>query len=159
QGKVRQACIVLEESRRLSAEQGLRGVHLMELRKGLAEASLVVAEHATGAARTAALQQAKEACTAIRKEWQLYPGGLPHAYRVQGTYAWLQGKPTVAQKWWHWSLRAAEAWGARWDLGMTHFEMGGRLEDVAHLERAVTILTDLGATVDAANARLLLRQV
>jgi hypothetical protein len=42
---------------------------------------------------------------------------------------------------------------------MTHCEMGRRLGDEAHLEQAVTILPDLGATADAANARLLLRQV
>jgi hypothetical protein len=79
--------------------------------------------------------------------------------RAQGTYAWLQGKPARAKKWWRKSLRTAEAQGTRWDLGMTHCEMGRRLGDVAHLEQAVTILTDLGATVDADNARLLLRQV
>jgi hypothetical protein len=74
----------------------------------LAEAALVVAEHATGAARTAALQQTKEACAAVRKECTYYPYELPHAYRMQGTYAWLQGQPTNAKKWWRRSLRTAE---------------------------------------------------
>jgi hypothetical protein len=95
----------------------------------------------------------------LRKAWTYVPAGLSHAYRTQGPYTWLQGKPASAKKWWRQSLRTAEAQGTRWDLGMTHFEMGRRLGDVAHLERAVTILSDLGATVEAANARLLLRQV
>jgi tetratricopeptide (TPR) repeat protein len=157
--QMQQACAVLEESRRLSVERRVGGSQRVELCKGLADASLAVAEHATGVARTAALQQAKAACVALRKACTYFPVGLSHAYRAQGTYTWLRGRPARAKKWWGWSLRTAQARGARWDLGMTHFEIGGRLGDVAHLEQAVTILTDLGATVDAANARLLLQHV
>lgn len=145
---LQQAWSVLEASHRLSAERGLRGIHLIELRKGLAEVALVIAEQATGPARATALRQGKEACAALWKECRYYPGGTPHAYRLQGTYAWLQGKRSVARQWWHRGLRAAEVWGAEWDLGMTHFEMGRRLEDTLHLNRAVTILTGLGVALE-----------
>ena len=73
--------------------------------------------------------------------------------RLRGTYEWLRGKPAAAQKWWQRSLALAEEMGQRYDLGMTHLEMGQRLAERAHLERAEAILAEIGAEWDLARAR------
>ena len=73
--------------------------------------------------------------------------------RLQGRYEWLKGKPTVARQWWQRSLDTAEEIGLRYDLGMTHLEMGQRLGERAHLERAETIFAEIGAERDLARAR------
>jgi len=52
----------------------------------------------------------------------------------------------------------AEELGMRYELGMTHLEMGQRLEDRAHLERAEAIFAEIGAEWDLARARKLLER-
>ena len=47
----------------------------------------------------------------------------------------------------------------RYDLGLAHLEMGLRLHDRAHLERAEAILAEIGAAWDAARAREALEQL
>jgi len=66
------------------------------------------------------------------------------------------GKRAAAQRWWRRSLSSAEKQGQRYDLGLTHLEMGRRLGERAHLERAEAILGDVGAQLDLARARDLL---
>ena len=72
---------------------------------------------------------------------------------LQGRYEWLRGKPAAAQKWWRRSLALAEEMGQRYALGMTHLEMGQRLGERAHLERAEAIFAEIGAEWDLARAR------
>jgi len=45
-----------------------------------------------------------------------------------------------------------------YELGMTHLEMGQRLKDRTHLEKAETILAEIGADWDLARAGKLLEK-
>lgn len=83
---------------------------------------------------------------------------MPAAYRFQGTYEWLRGRPAAAQKWWQRSMKAAATLGARYELGMTYLEMGKRLGARADLLRAEAILTDIGARWDLAQVREFLKK-
>lgn len=49
--------------------------------------------------------------------------------------------------------------GRLYDAGITHLELGERLNDLAHLEQAETILSQIGAKLDWERARLLLDQM
>ena len=157
-GEAPQAVAVLEESHRLVAERGLKGSYLLPFRYGLAEVYLSLAEQSSDVDRPAQLKRAQQACRAAQTEGRFYSGGLSPAYRVRGTYEWLRGRPTIAQNWWHKSLRSARAVGARWELGMTHLEMGKRLQDRLHVETAVTLFSDMGAAMEAEKGRQLLQR-
>jgi len=77
---------------------------------------------------------------------------------LRGTYEWLRDKPKAARKWWQRSLDLADAMEQCYDLGLTHLEIGQRLGDRAHLERAEAILGEFGAEWELARARYLLAQ-
>ena len=47
----------------------------------------------------------------------------------------------------------------RYDLGMTYLEMGQRLKERGHLERAEAIFAEIGADWDLAKAREALTQI
>jgi hypothetical protein len=66
------------------------------------------------------------------------------------------GRPSFGEKWWQKSLKAAEEMGMRYELGMTHLEIGQRLKDRNHLEKAEGIFTEIGAEFDLQEARKLL---
>jgi len=157
QGKLQQALAVLEESAQFIAERGVRGDMATPARFGLPEAYLAATEQIEGIERTKMLKKAKRACQAALKECKMFCGGLPPAYRLRGTYEWLRSKPSTARKWWRRSLTMAEELGARYDLGMTHLEMGKRMEEYSHLEDAEAIFTEIGAKLDLAQARELLK--
>jgi hypothetical protein len=72
--------------------------------------------------------------------------------RLQSTYKWLQGKPAAAQKRWNRSLALAKELGQRYDLAITHLEMGQRLNERPHLEQAEVILAEIGAQWDLSRA-------
>ena len=78
---------------------------------------------------------------------------------LQGKYEWLMGRLSFAEEWWQKSLKAAGEMGMRYDLGMTHLEMGKRLKDRSHLEQAEKIFTEIGAEFDLAQARSALERL
>jgi hypothetical protein len=49
--------------------------------------------------------------------------------------------------------------GQRYDLGLTYLELGRRLGERAHLERAEAILSEIGAERDLAQAREVLEEM
>ena len=73
--------------------------------------------------------------------------------RLQGVYDWLAGRQASAQKHWQRSIALAEQLGMRYDLAMTHLEMGHRLNDRAHLQKAEAIFAEIGAEWDLEQAR------
>jgi hypothetical protein len=73
--------------------------------------------------------------------------------RLRGTYESLRRKPDAALKWWRRRLAVALEIGRRFDQGMAHLEIGRRLGDRAHLERAEAIFSDIGAEWDLAQTR------
>jgi tetratricopeptide (TPR) repeat protein len=154
QGNVSQALAVAQDREQLMSQRGLKSNH-----KRFAELYLSLAEHATGAEQGAAFRKAKAACQAAQKSKAPHLGGRPRACRLRATYAWLRGKPVRARKWWRRSLRSADRLGARWELGMTHLEMGRRLQQASHLQQAEVIFSDIGATLDAAEAREILESI
>ena len=157
QGEVQQALTVLEESQRIIAQQGLRGSGLGFPFTGLAEGYLLAAEQAQEREQADALRRAKRACQAILNHSKRDRESLPRAHRWQGTYEWLRGKPAAAQESWQRSVALAEESGARYDLGLTYLEIGRHMGERSHLERAAAILAELGASLDAARARQLLK--
>jgi hypothetical protein len=127
--------------------------------RGLAEAYLFAAEHEPGSETSKWLMRARQACKEALTYNRRYQPGLPEAQMLQGRYEWLRGRPKAASRWWRQALTTAEARGQRSDLGVIHLEMGRRLGDRAHLERAEAILADVGAEWDLAQAREALADV
>jgi hypothetical protein len=124
----------------------------------LAEAYLLAAEQAQGTEKNDWLKKARSACQAALKQGKANRGGLPEAMRLQGRYEWLNSRPESAQKWWQRNLALAQELEERYELGLTHLEMGQRLGERAHVEQAEKILGQVGACLDLAHARELLRK-
>jgi hypothetical protein len=51
-----------------------------------------------------------------------------------------------------------ERLGLKYDVGMIHLEKGQRLGEYAQLEKAATILAEIGAELDLAKAKELMRK-
>ena len=79
--------------------------------------------------------------------------GTVAAYRLQGAFEWLRGRPRKARAWWRKSLAMAEKLGMRYEGALTELEMGRRLDDRALLEKAAATFADIGAQFDVAQAR------
>lgn len=71
---------------------------------------------------------------------------------LQGRYEWLRGKPESARRWWNKCLAEAERMGMRYDEGMTHLEIGQRLGECEHLDKAEAIFAEIGAELDLMKA-------
>jgi glycine/D-amino acid oxidase-like deaminating enzyme len=102
-------------------------------------------------------RKAGRSCREALRLGHKYRIGLAEAMRLKGTYEWLRDKPASAQRWWQKSLGLAEEMGMRYDLGMTYLEMGQRMKDNAHLERAEAFFAELGAEWDLGQTRKLLK--
>ena len=153
EGEQERAFDVLRETRRLCAERHLQTVKATPLLNGWAEVHLLAAERAIGIERAKWIWKAGRTCREALKHGQAFQGGLPESMRLQGTYECLRGRHAAARKWWQQSLDLAEKMGQRYDVGMTQLEMGRLLGERAHLERAESIFTDLGAEWYAARAK------
>jgi hypothetical protein len=122
--------------------------------KVLAEAFLVAIEQSIGSERSRSMRDGQLACGRALKAANAYARyGVPDAMRLRGTYEWLATKPSAAQKWWARSLSLANEMGMRYQSGMTHLEMGRRLNDLEHLRQAEAIFTEIGAEWDLAQTR------
>jgi tetratricopeptide (TPR) repeat protein len=147
QGRLTEAIAIAEARARHTDAPRQKSGH-----KCLAEVYLAIAEQASGTVRDRVMKSARRACQEALKSSAFYLGDEPRAWRLYGTYAWLQGRAETAQKRWRKSLQSAERLGAQWELGMTLLDMGMRLSDADHLQRAETLLTTVCATRDAAQA-------
>lgn len=156
-GQLQPALAALEASRQLGIKHHVREPYaLATLRNGLAEAYLVMAEQSDKSEGAGRLDKAQWACRAALKQAKGFRSKAPKAMRLQGRCEWLRGNAARAKRWWQKSLAEAEAMGLRYDLGMTHLEMGERLNERAHAERAEAIFAEIGAELDLAQARELL---
>jgi len=120
-------------------------------------AYLLAAEQSDQNERENWLRKAGRSCREAIGQGKKYRIGLAEAMRLKGTYEWLRHKPASAQECWQKSLGLAEEMGMRYDLGMTHLEMGQRLKERAHLEKAETIFSEIGAEWDLGQTRKLLQ--
>lgn len=156
QGDYERALSELEICRRVAVDhQVIEPYGLCTTLLNLAEVCLFAVEQGDISKRTAWLNKAKGVCRAALKQVPKVQPKVPKAMRLQGTYEWLSGKQAVAQKWWQKSLAEAERMELQYDIGMIHLEMGQRLGERAHLEKAKAIFSEIGAELDASNtARL-----
>ena len=145
QGRWEEAVALLEARQRVVAEQDVYGDSLGRFLNGLAEVYLVAAEQAPPSSQPEWLARAKRACRDALKQSRAFRAAEPEALRLRGKYEWLRGKPSAAQRWWRRSLARAEALGHPYDLALAHLEMGRCLGQAEHLQRALALLTELGA--------------
>ena len=109
-----------------------------------------------GQAKKDRLKKARQVGKRVFKLAKIYQVCLPRAERLEGIYDWLAEKQASAQKHWNRSLTLAEEMGMHYELGMTHLEMGRRLNDHEHLQKAGAIFAEIGAEGDLAETRRLL---
>jgi len=147
QGNLEEALTWLEQSNRLIAERRLRSHQVVQPKNGLAEAYLLVALQG-GPDAPQQLRRAGRACRDALRTSRHFHDGLPEALRLTGTWLWLTGRAEAARRRWRESLNVAENLGARWDLGLTHLEVGRRTGDQDELKRGDSILAEIGATVE-----------
>ena len=79
--------------------------------------------------------------------------GLPEAMRLQGTCQWLRSRYRAAERWWRQGLSFAVRNGIGYDEAMIHLEMGCRLGEREHLERAAALFEEMGSERNLARAR------
>jgi len=163
QGKLQPALEILEASYRLSLEHK-EPHHFATLCNAMAEAYLLAAEQfpVGEPERIEWMKKAERACLSAIQRSNAFRGRRPEALRLQGRYAWLQGKAEQAQRWWQKCLSEAETLGSPYELGLTHLEIGQRLgegapQERAHIEKAESIFAEIGAELDLARARELLK--
>jgi len=158
-GEWQEAVVVLEEGGRLCHEHRVQVHNAVPVLAGLVEAYLRAAEQTEEPAKTRWLENATRASEAALKNARRFCPSLAEAMRLRGTYEWLRGNAKSAQKWWQRSIGLATQLGMRYDLGMAHLEMGLRLHDRAHLERAEAILAEIDSAWDVGRAREALEQI
>lgn len=157
QGDIQQALAILEEGGQLIKIHRLRGFPCVPVWMSLAQTYLAAAEQAKEPDREAAMRKAKRACHLALKQDKFDRASWVAACRMQGTYEWLRSKSGRAQQWWQRSIKAAEAMGAHYELGLTYLEMGKFLQDLGYLEKAASIFGELGAEFDRIQAQKLLQ--
>jgi tetratricopeptide (TPR) repeat protein len=158
QGDIEQALSTLEATHEAYLKNGSIAALTKDLCSGLAEAYLLAAEQSKRADRADWPEKAKHACRIALKQGKAYRGALPEAMTLQGRYEWLRNRLSAARRWWQRGLALAEELGQPYDEGIVHLEMGKRLGDRAHLERAEVIFSEVGAQWDLARAREALAQ-
>jgi tetratricopeptide (TPR) repeat protein len=158
QGKLQPALETLEASYRLSLEHK-EPHHFATLCNAMADAYLFAAEQIPMGkpGRGEWMKRARRACLTALKRGNAFRGRRPEALRLRGLYAWLQGNAAQAQRWWQKSLTEAEIQQMPYELGMVNFEIGRRTGERACLEKAEVIFARIGAELDLANARGLLK--
>jgi hypothetical protein len=114
-----------------------------------AENSEIAPEH--GPSEWLAL--ARDACRDAMRVARGCRMGLPEAMRLQGTCEWLRGRNRTAERWWRRGLSFAVRNGIGYDEAMIHLEMGCRLGEREHLEKAAALFGEMGSERNLARAR------
>jgi class 3 adenylate cyclase/tetratricopeptide (TPR) repeat protein len=133
------------------------GNALIPLVHAQAERLLLAAERSNGPERDQWLRQAGPACRDALKRIKFFPLAGPEAMLYEGRYEWLNGRTSAARNWWEKSAREAVRMGMRYDEGLAHAEIGGRLSERSELETAAAIFADIGARRDLARTTELLK--
>jgi len=133
------------------------GNALIPLNHARAERSLVMAEQSSGVERDRWLGQARRECDSARRRIKFFRPGAPEAMLYQGRYEWLNGRASAARRWWEKSAEDAARVGMRYDEGLAHAEIGGRLGDRLALENAASIFAEIGARGDLGRTTELLK--
>ena len=162
QGRFEEAVQALGEAHRLvAANPRIRLVYNTHYQTYAAEIDLLLLERSRGldgkllpeeASNAETWEAARLACQEARKSVKLYRGAAVSAYRSQGTYEWLRGRPRRADKWWRKSVAAGQNTGLDYQLGLTYLEMGRRLKDRTRVEAAADIFRRSEAEFDLQEA-------
>jgi tetratricopeptide (TPR) repeat protein len=158
-GEWQEAVVILEEGRRLCGEHRVQYHNAVPVLAGLVEVYLHAAEQAEEPAKDQWLEKAARASEAALKNARRFRPAVAEAMRLRGTVEWLRGSARNARKWWQRSIGLATQLGLQYDLGLAHLEMGLRLHDRAHLERAEATLAEIDSAWDATRAREALLQL
>lgn len=154
QGNWQAALSELELCQQVAREHNVVEPHTrVILSNYLAMVYLYALEHAEISERESWRKKAKRACQLGVRISSVCKPRVPEALRLQGTYEWLIDKPTSAHRWWQKSLSEAEQMGLLYEVGVTHMEIGMRLHERAHLEKAETIFIEIGSEMDAIKVR------
>jgi class 3 adenylate cyclase/tetratricopeptide (TPR) repeat protein len=156
QNDIDRGLITLEECEAYMAKYKM-GKYIPGLATGIADAYLSAAEQGAENEKKEKLRKARDRCEQALKYGRKWPLDLAEARRLKGTCEWLREKPALAEAWWQRSLKTAEEMGMRYERGMIHLEMGGRMKDRAHLEHAEAIFAEIGAEWYLAQAQKLLQ--
>ncbi|HKZ84965.1 MAG TPA: AAA family ATPase [Anaerolineae bacterium] len=128
---------------------------------GLAEVCLGFWEEGRDGTQAPALKQkARNALKGLRTFARTFPIGRPALLRLQGVYAWLDGKPKEAMQAWQKSLTEAERLSMPHSQARAHYEIARRTSGADrehHAARAVEIFERLGMVHDLALARALMK--
>jgi class 3 adenylate cyclase/tetratricopeptide (TPR) repeat protein len=119
----------------------------------LAEACLEQWEEARHAGEAQAAEpraQALDALRLLRKASRLYPIALGRTARLEGTRAWLEGRPEHARRHWRRALELALQHRMPTDEGLAHRELARHASEpdtrARHLVEARRVFEHLGAT-------------
>ena len=72
---------------------------------------------------------------------------------LMGRFEYLRGRTGEARHWWHKALEEAQAMHERYMEGLIHLEIGKRLVDRQHLQKAEEIMKEIGAELEMTNAK------
>jgi tetratricopeptide (TPR) repeat protein len=157
-GELTQALLVVEDSQELFSVHGVV-VDAPYLGNSKSEIYLMAAESTNGEARQRWLKKAKRSCRDTVKVARNNRPTLPDALLLQGRYEWLQGKPETAQKWWEKATKEAQRICDTYMEGTIQLEIGRRLGNRDHLQRAKSILEEISAEFELAKAKEALANV
>lgn len=146
QGRLDEARDVVAEAERLAREHRLRlPFDRVEHLNATAQVRLAEAERAQGAAREAALAEARRACNAALACAKQLPLWLPSAWRSSGTLRWLEGDADGAERCWGESVALAERFVFPIERASTLLEQGARQRKTGLVEQALALLRPLRA--------------
>ena len=150
QGRLSEATTILEESTGVIESKGLRGMWSSDTFNAFAGLWLARAERWQGTERRKFLREARRWCRRALRCTRDALGWLPETQRLQGTLAWLSGKPANANIHWKTSLATAEQAGMPVERTRLLLEMGARHGDAALVEEARHVFEQSGTNVDLA---------
>ncbi len=151
-GQLEEALSVTEFSQEILSTSSVVSNHPI-FGNGKSEAYLEAAESSTDEARQDWLVKARRSCKEMVKFTRNNRTTLPDALLLQGRYEWLRGKPIAAEKWWGKALDESRHLKDPYMEGMVHLEIGRRTGNHEHLQQAESILGEIGAVFDLAQAR------
>jgi hypothetical protein len=156
QGKFKSALETLHAIQKTDQEFNASPRNRLAFVSSLAEAYLAAVENPGGApqrGRSEWLNLAQDACRNAMKVGRACRMGLPEAMRLQGTCEWLHDRRGAAERWWQRGLTFAARNGIHYEEAMIHLEMGCRLGEREHLEKAAALFEEMGSAWNLERAR------
>jgi tetratricopeptide (TPR) repeat protein len=146
-GRTEEGLQRVERAEQLVVRYRITGVFQSPTACAVAEAYLSAAEQSEfGAERTLILSKARRACALVTRVGRdVKDESQAEALRLNGVYRWLVGDKDRAVKLWHLGMTTAQRIGADYVLARLHNEIGSRLNDAAHQERALSLLAKTGS--------------